>query len=93
MLAWIWIIVQTSLEAHFEQLEMRCMPMLTQIDLLQQERDEKMDKQQAFTQLLRDQKISVDQHQKHLELWIVQERELHKEVDTLFNQAEAEGCL
>ena len=93
MLAWIWIIGQNAVESHLEQLEARCMPMLIQIDLLQQERNEKMDKQQAFTELLHEQKISVEQHQQHLERWIVQERELHREVDSLFNKAEAEGCL
>lgn len=75
------------------QLVMYCTPIITDIMIIQQERDLRMNAMQDASHKHKAERISRDRHDHLFERWHQTEGELRSEANDLYIKAEAQGCL
>lgn len=71
----------------------KCTPILSQIMSIQDERDVLMESMQAASRARKAREMSQEEHQVLFDDWHLKEGQLRSEVNDLYIQAEADGCL
>ena len=76
-----------------EQLVTQCSPIINDIMLIQSERDLRMEAMQQASKAHKNDEISTQAHTRLFEDWHQAEAQLRSAVNTLYIQAETDGCL